>query len=504
MLKTLRLLWILGVIAIVGCAAPAAHDPPPNVVLITVDALRADFVSYAGHSNPTTPMLDAFADQAVVFTQAVTSFPGTAPSMPSLMTGLHPNFENVETWTRATRHGFNEYGTPAEIESPGLSDNLRMLAEILRESGYRTLGFHTNPNLSKTANFHQGFDEYTQFLPYLEKIRAERTHELIGNYPPAPVVVGQVLERLERGFDQPVFLWIHLMEPHSPYLPPEEYARLFQRTDTGFTDLEINESIYHLLYTQQVFLKAAQRFPSSKARGLDRDAFIDHALGLYEGEIRFLDDQLHRLFGGLRECELWDNTLVMVTADHGEEFLDHGHVAHHELTGLFEELIRIPFVYKAPSGQPAGVVVDDLVRMVDIAPTILDYAGLSAAAAHMEGESLKPFAEGRESPDRTAFFSTIHYNVVRDGGWKYRLEKSTVVGGQPVESLYNIVADPMEKDDVAESHPERVTQMRRQYKEFADGLAERGPPADSVTASPHEEVDHEELERLKALGYIED
>jgi arylsulfatase A-like enzyme len=205
------------------------------------------------------------------------------------------------------------------------------------------------------------------------------------------------------------------MEPHSPYLPPEKFARRFGRTDTGFSDLEINESLYHLLYTQQGSLKAAEGYPSFERRGLTREAFVDHLLGLYEGEIRYLDVHLGRLFEGLKTLSLWENTLVMVTADHGEEFLDHGHVAHHEYTGLAEELIRIPLVIKPPDSQPRGVRIDDLVRMVDFAPTILDYLQLASDAAHMEGRSLRPLIEGSELPTLPAFYNTLKYDIVRDG-----------------------------------------------------------------------------------------
>jgi arylsulfatase A-like enzyme len=504
MWKTAAKIWILGAIASFGCAQPDPLQPLPNVVLITIDALRADFVSYAGHPNPTSPKLDQFAHENVIFTQAVTSFPGTAPSMPSLMTGLHPSFEGVEAWTLATRHGFNEFESAGEREFPGLSDNLRMLAEILSDNGYQTLGFHTNPHLSASTNFHQGFNEYEQFLPYLEEIRNNRDHPLLGTYPPAPVVTRRVLERLDEGFGQPVFIWIHLMEPHSPYLPPHEYARLFDRTDTGLSDLEINESLYHLLYTQQGSLRAAKRYPAPQERGLDRDAFVDHLLGLYEGEIRYLDDQLHRLFEGLRQRELWEDTLIMVTADHGEEFLDHGHVAHHPFTGLAEELIRIPLTLKPPNGEPDGVVIDDLVRMVDFAPTILDYTGLSADAVHMEGVSLRPLIEGRELPPLTAFYSTIDYNIVRDSRWKYRFEKSPSDEGPAHERLYDLVADPMEQRDVADLNPEIVERMRRRYQEFALRLTNRAPPSDASPIPNQEEIDREELERLEALGYVTD
>ena len=494
----------IGLSATIGCARSEPASSPPNVVLITVDALRADFVSYAGHPNQTSPVLDAFARENVIFTQALTSFPGTAPAMPSLMTGLYPSFENVDRWSKQTRNGFNEFESPDEVERPGLSDHLRMLAEILRDAGYQTLGFHTNPNLSTTANFQQGFEEYFQFEDYLTKVRAERNHKLIGNYPPAPIVVDRVLKRLDAGFDRPVFLWIHFMEPHSPYLPPEEYARLFDRTDTGVTDLEINESLYHLLWTQQGSLRVARDYPSPEERGLDRDQFVDHILGLYEGEIRFLDDQLEILFGGFKAMGLWDNTMVMLTADHGEEFLDHGQVAHTELTALAEELIRIPLVFKLPDAGRRGLVIDDLVRMVDFAPTILDYAGLPAEAGQMEGVSLRPLIESGGTPPMTAFYSTIHYNIVRDARWKYRLEKGADGKGRSVERLFDIVADPAELNDVAGLHPDIVERMREEYREFAEMLTSRRPPSDAPGGKSIEEIGPEELERLEALGYVND
>ena len=152
------------VLAAGGCAPREASAPPPDVVLITVDALRADVLSLAGYPRPTSPQLDALAREGVAFTQALTSFPGTSPAMPSLMSGLYPSFEGVEAWTKTSRHGFNELESPEEREREGLSDNLVMLAEVLREAGYATLGFNTNPHLGASTNFHQGFAEYEQYF----------------------------------------------------------------------------------------------------------------------------------------------------------------------------------------------------------------------------------------------------------------------------------------------------------------------------------------------------
>ena len=210
------------------------------------------------------------------------------------------------------------------------------------------------------------------------------------------------------------------------------------------------------------------------------------------------------LFKRLEDDPAWRNTLVVVTADHGEEFLDHGFVIHHTLSGLAEELIRIPLIVKLPTGTPSGVAVNELVRIVDIAPTVLDYVGLGNEANHMDGTSLRPLIEGQEAPARTAFYSTIDYGIVRTARWKYRLIKHPESGGEPRERLFDIVADPLEEYDVAEDHPDVLSELGERYEAFAQHLRTRAAPPDTAGAPDAEELDAEELERLEALGYVTD
>ena len=495
---------LLLITATAGCAQPEPPFEPPNVVLITIDALRPDYLSYAGHPNRTSPNLDALARDGVVFSQALTSFPGTSPAMPSLMTGLFPSFEGVDKWVKTTRHGFNDFESPDERDRRGLSSNLRMLAEILNDHGYTTVGFNTNPNLSAHANFDQGFDVYDEFEKYNHRQHRTRDHRLIGNYPPAGVVMKRVLERMDDPVDGPVFFWMHFMDPHSPYLPPQRHARAFPHNYSSHSDLEINEAVYHLLYSQSGSAKRAARYPSPEDLGIEGEVFIDHVRGLYEAEIRFCDAQLRRLFRRLDSDPAWQNTLVVVTADHGEEFLEHGFVIHHVLSGLAEELIRIPLIVKLPTGTPSGVTVNELVRIVDIAPTVLDYAGLGNEANHMDGTSLRPLIEGQEGPARTVFYSTIDYGIVRTARWKYRLIKHPESGGEPHERLFDIVADPLEEYDVAEDHPDVLSELGERYEAFAQHLRTRSAPPDTAGAPDAEELNAEELERLEALGYVAD
>jgi arylsulfatase A-like enzyme len=495
---------VMAIIAIAGCGPTEKQIEPPNVVLITIDALRSDFLSYAGHPNRTSPNLDSLARKGVVFSQALTSYPGTSPAMPSLMTGLFPSFENVDEWVKTTRHGFNEFESPKEKNRRALSSNLRMLAEILKDHGYTTVGFNTNPNLSAHANFDQGFDFFEEFKKHNRRQRRNRDQRMIGAYPPARVVMNRVLESMNDTVHGPVFFWIHFMDPHSPYLPPERIARRFPRTYSQRSDLEINEALYHILHSQRGATTKAAQFRSPEDLGIDHETLNDHARGLYEAEIRYCDTQLRRLFTRLEEDPGWRNTLVIVTADHGEEFFEHGFVTHHVLSSLAEELIRIPLIIKLPTGVPSGVTVDALVRLVDIAPTILDYAGLETESSDMDGTSLRSLIDGQEEADRIAFYSTIDLGIVRTAKWKYRRFKRPDSSGGRREVLFDIVADPMEEHNVAARHPEVLSELSLRYDAFAQRLRTRATPKGTDEIESLGELDADELERLEALGYVSD
>ena len=509
MLKRLISVGLLGLAVFSGCApgrdsAPPA--PPANVLLITVDALRADAVSWTGRDGfQTTPNLDALAESSVVFSQAVTSFPGTTASMPSLMTGLFPNFEGVEEWNQHTYHGFNEFETEEEAGRPAIGDALPMLAEILANAGFRTIGFNTNPNLIADRNFNQGFTEYEDFGDYMTTAKKERKHRLEAAYPPADVVLSRVIPAVESFGGEPFFLWVHLMEPHSPYLPPPPYDRVSPRVFSQVPDLEINGVLYNYLHRQWGAKPEKIVHPSLDEIGIEKALLIEHLWGLYEGEIRFGDAEIARLLAVMDEKGLLADTLVVITADHGEEFFDHGSVTHHRSSGFAEELIRIPLLLRPPGGLPEPRTIDGLVRMVDLAPTILDFLGLADRTGSMEGRSLRPLVEGEKDEPRIAFYSTIRYEIVRTERWKYRLEKEGLVDGRPVERLFDIVADPMETTDLAAERPEVVASLRAEYAAFAESLGRRGQlVAQGVAAAGTPDgIDEDTREQLEALGYLD-
>lgn len=486
-----------------GAAERTAPTPPhpPDIVLITIDALRADVLSSAGWPHATTPEIDAVAAESVVCPLAFTSYPGTPPAMSSLMTGRFP-------WTGAPSAPENraDYGF-SDLEAAagrfGVPEQLDTLAEILARRGYLTLGFNTNPYLNSPSRFHQGFAEYVEFEPDPEPAADIDYHALVGKYAPATVVVDAVVDRLESPLRRPFFLWIHLMDTHSPYLPPRALARAFPRAFTECTDLEVNEALYHEIYSQWGAGEHAASYPSFKDLGLTRDAFREHLTGLYEAEVRYADFELGRLFRRLDELSIWEHSMVVVTADHGEELLDHGFVIHHTLSGLTDELIRIPLMIKLPEAASAGARIDGLVRMVDIAPTVLDAIGFGDEAGAMDGATILPLLRAGNDDHRIAPIVTSEYGIVRNNRWKYVLDWRDPDNER--ELLFDLDGDPSESRDVSASWPSITAELRARMADFRHLLQERG----ARTAEPAQPADEELLdpatrEQLEGLGYLTD
>lgn len=479
-------LVIAAATVLVGCPGRTpverrATDDRPNVVLITVDALRADHVGWSGTRGAVTPALDRLAGDSVVFLQALSSFQSTTASMPSLMSGRFPSFEGITTWRADTRYGFTDLAAADERGTRGLTRNVTTLAEILSDHGYVTAGFHTNPHLSRANHFDQGFASYEQFHEYLQEARAGRSHPLEANYPPGDVVADAVTQWIARRPRRPFLLWVHFMDPHSPYLPAPECWPATLAMGPVLLDLEVNEALYHLLYSVRGAVSAAADYRSAASFGVSKPELIERAHELYRAEVRCCDRQIGRVVEALRASGELDRTVVVLTADHGEEFGEHGHVFHEHRQPAAEELLRVPLLVRPPGGRTGGRRVDELVRAIDVVPTILDLAGIEAPGVPCDGRSLRPLLDGAADPPRTAYVSMINHGIVRDAIWKYRVDRAT--GG---EHLYRVVDDPREMRDVAADHPEILARMRRQWRAFATALRGRSSEGAATHRGDHQ------------------
>ena len=398
---------------------------PLSVLLVSVDTLRADRVGCYGYQPAATPVLDALAARGLRFEHAATVTPLTLPAHTSLLSGTFPAF-----------HGVRDNG------SFYVGDEITTLAEVLRARGYRTGGFVGAYVLDHRWGIAQGFDHY---FDDFDLSHYEMSAGLDAAQRPGSEVVDHALSWLGEDRDRPFFAWVHLYDPHSPYLPPEPYR---------------------------------SRFPATMQ-------------GAYDGEVASTDAQIGRLIEDLRASGHLDRTVVVVVGDHGESLGEHGEQQHGFF--VYEAAMHIPLVVAGP-GVPVRVIPDQ-VRIVDVMPTILDLVGTKVPAA-VQGVSLLPLGRGAKL-DLLAFGETwyprYHYGwseltEVRDGRYKFI--------AAPRRELYDTQADPGETQDLSASHPRIADALERALRDMVARTAASATPQKPRPIEPEAE------ERLRALGYV--
>lgn len=441
-----------------GRPAPAA--PPararPNVVVYLVDALRADHVGAYGYGPPTTPALDAVAREGVVCAHARAQSSWTRPAVATVLTGLSP-------YTHRTMDALQRL--PEEIET---------LAERLGAAGYRTGFVTTNVNVSEKFGFRQG-SELFSYLTGRRGGRAAKAESTRVNE-----VAIRWLDSLAG--DAPFFLFLHTVDPHAPYEPD---ARLLARFAPEPGDPRLGQR------RALARLERADTPPDARK--------MAQLLALYDAEIAANDEAFGALIGWLEQKGLWDDTLLLFLSDHGEEFLDHGKTEHGRT--LYEEQLRVPMVWKLPGNLGAGRRLETPVDQIDVAPTILEAAGLDVPAA-LPGRSLWPaLVDGAALAERpsVALLDRLSYafESVYDRGFKLirRLDRDTY-RERPLEQLFDLAHDPFERADRASELPVRraLLESRLRAERLAVGPAH----------APGEVALDRDLERsLRALGYLD-
>lgn len=450
---------VIAVVLAIGASAP----PPPNVVLVTVDALRPDRLGVMGCPLPLTPTLDSLATAGVLFTNAFTSSAWTSPALVSCLTGRHEPAHGVDTREKS------------------LSARVATLAGTLVAHGYHApdicylIGSPNYQNL--------GFEDFPQKSDFLTA-----GHDIIFRW----------LDSLATGC-QPFFLYYHYRDLHQPYDPQAPFDTLFLPNRRPPDDPD-----------------AAARFAAVKSALLLPEGRLSFSpsdtgwvRGLYDGEVAEADSRFFRaLFDRIRRRGLAENTLVIVTADHGEELLDHGNVGHAStsLTStLYDEELRIPLILSG-WGIPEGRSVDALVQIVDIMPTVLDLIGVPAPEG-VQGRSLVPLVEGRPAPSQPVFVSsvlggyqatpqmqTIRLRAVRTERWKL-VRRDEPTGS--TRRLYDVRVDPRELTDCAAWHADTADSLeglleawlarcRALYRAplWAGDSGRRGEPAHPIVLSP--------------------
>ena len=445
---------------------PAAE--PPNIILISIDTLRADHLCSYGYRRPTSPAAERLAGDGILFTSCYSAAPYTLASHATMLTGLDP-----------ARH-------QALYMADGITPAVPTIAEILRRAGYETAAFTGGGQLNAKYGFARGFDLYN------ERAGSNRLVNSADN------VRRNAALWLEARKASNFFLFLHAYQPHNPYRSPEFAERsLFLRDDMPWKEVSLQDVL-------------GRGFPRLFQSLTPRE--LENMTALYDVEIRTVDRfLLGPLVEDLKRLGLYENALIILAADHGEEFYDHGAWEHGHT--LYNETIRVPLIIKLPGARGAGRRVHENVGLVDLVPTILAEAGVAAPSSGFDGESLLPLFKGNPLPRRTLtsflpagfvydFPSRVAvlrrpYKLILNGEFLpgFREYFSPPPPARIAVELYDLEADPEEKTNLADRKTAVVRELLPVAEAYLKTAMDRAGRRELV-------VDKKLEEELRSLGYI--
>jgi arylsulfatase A-like enzyme len=427
-----------------ACGAPAP-ERPASIVLISLDTLRADRLGCYGNTRSLTPALDAVCAEGVVYQRAIANSPWTLPSHVSMLTGRYPR-----------NHGVKNVGKQIGREIP-------LLAEILRGAGYATAANISSPKLGRKFGLERGFRQGFEHPPAAGRA--------------APLQVEQSIRWMRERSEarEPFFLFLHNFDIHTDYDPSPQHRRTLVEP-----------------YSGEQRGRGAQLLALRNAGGTLEPEDVRFLSQLYDAGVRELDGDLAPLFAFLREPEMTQSTIVVITSDHGEEFYEHGSVLHG--VTMYRETLHVPLIVWGHN-IPAGTRSSELVQLSDLLPTLLELAGV-ASPPGVDGRSLVPTWRGGTLGARFAFaeadwrgeqLDTLR--MVRDADTKLiynRISRTT--------ELYDLTRDPLEQRDISQHAPQRLERLMQPLRAYL---------VDEQSAPDRPPLSDEEIETLRALGYLE-
>jgi choline-sulfatase len=443
-----------------GCTEPAVPKRP-NILLVMFDTLRRDHCTPYGYTYATTPTLQRIAARGVTFTSAYAPTSTTGPSTVSLFTSRYP-----------LAHRYLKNGLT-------LGDGAVTLAELLQEAGYQTHAVVSSLVLAQRLGVLQGFDTVSDRWPaehssWERKPKQPEPSRFLSDRR-AEYSVDEMLSWLRESRDpqRPFFAFLHLMDPHEPLDPSPTHLRRIQ----------------------------------GDRRNLPRQQLLELR---YDADVAYADEELGRLLDGLAAATRDEELAVFVVADHGQGLNDHGWIGHG--LQLYEESVQIPFVAMYPGKIAPGTTVEGPVEILDVPPTILDYAGVDVAPGSLHGTNLRDAIEGAEvlRADRPVFLQRRQFeSKVGPGGRTLSGEKFGVVWqgykyieapGEGTFELYDLTTDPGEEHNLFEQRPAKAREMAATLATWRTRFAGRPPPDGAARVRP---VTKSDAEALRALGYIE-
>jgi arylsulfatase A-like enzyme len=567
MKKTIFLIFATVLFFSVSRGLPA--DPRPNVLFITLDTTRADHLSCYGYKRRTTPNIDRLVEDSVLFENAVTVIPLTGPSHLSMMTGLHPGTHQVFA------------------NAVPVSKNFATMAEILRKDGYETAAFVSVWLVNPSIGFGQGFDYFSGIKEIRDKnskdseVRDERPRTQRPRGREAirrgDKTVDAALEWFEKNKEKQFFAWVHLYDPHSPYAPPEDYGKKYNPHYEEYLSAIRNPDFDREAYADHP--DPAQAFsgrpPARQKKSLSKlfedllgiesefrlperypPGFAEQMIAAYDAEILFMDEQVERVFRFLKENDLYDNTIIIISGDHGEILHEKkNYFGHHKY--LYNGSLNIPIIMKFPGIAPKEE--EEIITNVDILPTLLEgleiknkmemdgmsYFPLLSENVRIEtpdywisathSGALPPRSKKRDKPAPvfvrrmkrnlntvkikrvlTFAFMRVYMEVygkrrwqidrhftkfaVVKGDWKLIRSKMTMNKRDIQYELYNISVDPTEQHDLLNEEGEVAAELKLLLKKY---IKQKRKPIipEQMLGKPDREK-REQLKSLKSLGYM--
>ncbi len=478
----------------------AGASTPPSLIMVVYDTVNRDGLSAYGYERETSPVFDRVAASGVRFDTAYTTGPWTVPSHASVFTGRFPRL-----------HG-------AHHEHPSLRDSEVTLAEILEDAGYQTAAFSSNPWISRTTGFGQGFERYDEaWRAYMRNevwiLQRFMATYLFPHRDKGGRRISRSIETWIQGLDRsrPFFLFVNLMESHVPYhmLPDRERRRYLEGQDR-----EMSRSALAKVGGDAVNV---QLF-GGKAELMDHGASV--ARSMHDGGVHYTDEMAGRILDAMRTAGLSQDAITMLLTDHGELFGQHGKYGHEET--LLEPLIRIGMAFSWPGRTKPGTVIDGTVSTVDILPTLLDWLGIEGPGADdppIQGTSLLPLlgvGDRRPTPIVAENYVPLHLEVswflnhpfeppvhldqrsqaIVLGRFKY-VRITPTGAGHVAEHLFDLQADPGEEFDESSSQPGQASIMAAALDAWLGEMDSLGAAA----PGPAPAIDPETVRHLEQLGY---
>ncbi|MFQ5348953.1 MAG: sulfatase [Thermoanaerobaculia bacterium] len=463
----------------------AAGNRPAGVILIVADTLRKDHLEPYGYGRANAPTLTRLAAEGALFRDAVSQASWTKASMPSILTSRY-----------LTSHGVNDM--TARLPSAAVT-----AAELFRDAGYATFATSSVAFSGQLSNLHQGVEVLH------ERVSVDQAPG-VSSSKTARIFVDRLIPWLEGHRRVPFFALLHVFDPHSPFEPYPPYDTLW--TDAAAKRRYLQELARirpHIAIPLMQVFGMPERAAMERA-GVEIEPYLEHERAWYDGSIKAMDLEIARLLETLDRLGLAEDTLIVFTADHGEEFLEHDR--HFHGFSVYGEMTGVPLIAHWPGGVSGGRVISETVETIDILPTLAELAGLSVPET-AQGDSLAPLLleTASEWRPRPAFIErytqpsvldeapdTVDSRAVVSGRWKL-IHNVRRPEGWPEFELYDHLEDPLDQRNLAEAHSEVVERLAELLENWHRHVAGDQLPSDEEAAR---DLPAEELEQLRALGYL--